>query len=117
MQPLQSFPMPTRGVVIGITTENSWPTGAERPVRLAYIATNSTDRLSFISLHSAPSAEKVERLVSRPAKFDDMPDGLVVELHLASEIVAGETIHLALAQAGATTYFPPQQIDDGQEHI
>jgi hypothetical protein len=43
-----------------------------------------------------------------------MPYGLVVEVHLAQELAEGEAIYLSLAQAGATTYYPPQQIDDGK---
>jgi len=111
MEPLQSIPMPTHAVLIGVNTANSWPTGdPAQPVRLAYIATNSTQRLSFVSLQS--SADTVIRIVSRPAHFDDMPYGVVIELYLTRDIAEGEAIYLSLAQAGATTYYPPQQIDD-----
>jgi hypothetical protein len=115
MEPLQSVPVPTHGAIIAIDTANSWangPSGGQpgELVRLAYIATNSSERLSFVSLQSAPS--KVLRVASRPSKFDDMPYGLVVEVHLAQDLAEGEAIHLALAQAGATAYYPAQQIDD-----
>jgi hypothetical protein len=115
MEPLQSIPMPTHAVLIGLNTANSWPTGdPARPTRLAYIATNSTQRLAFVSLQSAGHATHVLRVASRPSHFDDMPYGLVVEVHLAQELAEGEAIYLSLAQAGATTYYPPQQIDDGK---
>jgi hypothetical protein len=117
MEPLHSIPMPTHGVLLGINTLNSWPAFAQvgaPVVRLAYIATNSTQRLSFVSLQSAAHAQRVLRVASRPPNFEDMPYGLVVEVHLAQDIAEGETVHLALAQAGATTYFPPQQIDDAK---
>ena len=113
MDPLQSVPMPAHGVLVGIDTANSWQAGSpEQPVRLAYVATNSTERLSFVSLQSAAHPENIVRLASRPSRFDDMPYGVVVELYLAKDIEEGETVYLALAQAGATTYYPPQQIDD-----
>ncbi len=115
MEPLQTAAMPTLGVVVEINATNSWQAGShEKPVRLAYVATNSTERLSFCSLQSATDAGKVVQVASRPAKFDDMPYGVVVELHLTADLGDGEVVLLALAQAGATTYYPPQQIDDAR---
>ena len=115
MEPLQTTAMPTHGVTLEITATNSWQAGSEgKLVRLAYIATNSTERLSFCWLQSAPDAGKVVRVLSRPAKFDDMPYGVVVEVYLAADLAEGETVWLVLAQAGATTYYPPQQIDDAR---
>ncbi len=117
MEPLQSVPVATHGVLIGINTANSWPVKIEGPagvqtVRLAYIASNSTQPLSFVSLQSAAHPANVLRVASRPSRFDDLPEGLVVEVYLATDLGEGETVHLALAQAGASSYYPPQQIDD-----
>lgn len=113
MEPLQSFPIPAHAVLIVIDTANSWPAGdAAHPTRLAYIATDSAQHLSFVSLQS--SADTVIRIVSRPSHFDDMPYGVVIELYLTRDIAEGEAIYLSLAQAGATTYYPPQQIDDAK---
>lgn len=110
MEPLQSVIMPTHGVLVGIDTTNSWLAGtSEKPVRLAYIATNSTERLSFVSLQSGA---KVIGVASRPSKFADLQHGLVVELSLIADLAEGETAWLAVAQSGATTYYPPQEIDD-----
>jgi hypothetical protein len=114
MEPLQSVPLPSHGVLIEIDTLNSWPTtAAKHIVRLAYIATNSTERISFVTLQSAPHPQHILRLASRPSNFEDMPYGVVVEVHLAQDIGADESICLSLFQAGATTYYPPQQVDDG----
>ena len=83
MEPLQSVSMPTHGVIIAINTQNSWPsTVAGDTIRMAYIASNSADQLSFVSLRSATRATHV--------------------------------LSIAVAPAGATTYYPPQQIDDTQ---
>ncbi len=113
MEPLESSPMPTRAALIGITANNSWSTGdPQRPVRSAYVATNSTQRIAFVSLQNTKQPERVLRIVTRNAHFHDMPYGIVVEVHLAQELAAGETIYLSLAQAGATSYYPPQPIDD-----
>ena len=113
MEPLQSIPMPSHAVLIGLNSANSWPTGdPARPTRLAYIATNSTQRLAFVTL--ASHTANVLRVATRPSNFDDMPYGVVVELSLAQDLGEGEAIYLSLAQAGATTYYPPQQIDDGK---
>jgi hypothetical protein len=113
MEPLQSIPMPAHGVLVGIDTANSWLFATDAgQVRLAYIATNSTERLSFVSLHSATHPGDVLRVASRPARFDDMPHGVVIEVYLAKDLEEGGSVHLALAHAGATTYYPPQQIDD-----
>ncbi len=105
MEPLETSPMPTRAALIGINTANSWQAGPpQQPVRTAYIATNSTQRVAFISLQNAKN----------PSYFPDMPYGLVIELHLTNDLAAGETIYLSLAQAGATAYYPPQPIDDAK---
>jgi hypothetical protein len=117
MDPLEAIAMPTHAVSVGLNTANSWPTLVESPngtqtVRRAYIATNSTQRLSFVSLQSATHPANVLRITSRPSHFDDMPYGLVVEVHLTRDIADNEAVHLSLAHAGATTYYPPQQIDD-----
>ena len=115
MEPLQSIPMPTHGVVIAIDTANSWQSGTgDGQARLAYIATDSKERLSFVSLQSASDAGKVLRVASRPSRFEDMPHGVVIEVYLAQDLEEGDVVHLALAHAGATTYYPPQQIDDAQ---
>jgi hypothetical protein len=115
MEPLQSVPLPSHGVLLEINTLNSWPTAAAKQiVRLAYIATNSTERVSFVSLQSATHPQHVLRLASRPSNFDDMPYGVVVEVHLSQDIAQGETVCISLTQAGATTYYPPQQVDDSQ---
>ncbi len=115
MEPLQAIPMPTHGVLVGIDTANSWPMGeGDKLRRLAYIATNSTQRLSFVSLQTATHPAHVLRVASRPSHFDDMPYGVVIELYLSRDLEAGDAVHLSLAHAGATTYYPPQQIDDGK---
>ncbi len=115
MEPLQAIAVPTHGVLIGVNTANSWQAGsAELPFRLAYIATNSTQRLSFVSLQSATHPGNVLRVASRPSHFDDMPYGVVVEIYLSKDLEDGEAVHLSLAHAGATTYYPPQQIDDAK---
>ena len=117
MEPLESSPMPTRAALIGITATNSWPTGdPEQPIRCAYVATNSTQRIAFVSLQATRHAERVLRILTRSSHFQDMPYGIVVELHLARELAAGETVYLSLAQAGATSYYPPQRIDDAPAH-
>jgi len=113
MEPMQSIPMPTHAVLVGITTANSWSSNSSGElVRLAYIASNSTQPLSFVSLQSATHTAKVIRVASRPSHLEDMSYGLVVEVYLSRDIVEGEAVHLSLAHAGATTYYPPQQIDD-----
>jgi hypothetical protein len=109
--------MPAHGVLLGIDTVNSWPISTHDGapiVRLAYIATDSTQRLSFVSLESTPHAQQVVRIASRPSNFEDMAHGLVVEVHLTRDIAEGETVYISLAQAGASTYYPPQQIDDAK---
>ncbi len=113
MEPLQTIPMPTHGVLAGVTTANSWPiTTAGFTVRTAYVATNSIQQLSFAALQSAAFPGNVLHVASRPALYDDMPSGVVLEIHLAQDLRDGETICVSLAQAGATAYYPPQQIDD-----
>jgi hypothetical protein len=114
MEPLESTPMPTHAALIGITAANSWPTGAAgSPIRLAYIATNSTQRISFVSLQTAQPGNLL-RIASRPSFFQDMPYGVVVELHLTKDLAAGEAVYVTLAQCGASIYFPPQPIDDAK---
>ena len=113
MEPLQAIPMPTHGAQAGLTTENSWSAEAgEATLLLAYIATNSTQPVSFVSLQSATRMSDVLRLASRPSQFDDMPYGFVVEVYLARPLGQGEAVFVSVAQAGATTYYPPQPIDD-----
>ena len=113
MEPLQTIAMPSVCVTIDVTKQNSW--GLERDgktVRLAYVATDSTDPLSFVTLQGSTPAGQVKQVRSRPTLYDDMPHGVVVELYLADDLKDGEAVQVTLAQAGATTYFPPQQIDD-----
>ncbi len=113
MDPLPLIPMPTHGVLIGMTTANSWLTGSDAlPVLLAYIATDSAERLSFVSLQTAPRVEDVLCIAGRPSRLHDMPYGLVIEVHLARRLEDAETVYVSLAQAGATIYYPPQPIDD-----
>jgi hypothetical protein len=113
MEPLQAMAMPAAGVLVGITSSNSWQAGTQgAPVLLAYVATNSTERLVLLSLQTAPRAREVMGLAARPSNFEDMPYGVVVEVYLAKPLSAGETVYVSLAQAGATTYYPPQPIDD-----
>ena len=115
MEPLETSPMPTRAALIGINSANSWQAGPpQQPVRTAYIATNSTQRVAFISLQNAKNPHQVLHVLTRPSYFPDMPYGLVVELHLTNDIAPGETIFLSLAQSGATAYYPPQPIDDAK---
>lgn len=113
MQPLQAVPMPSHGVILEIHAQNSWPTLVSGvTVRTAYVATDSDQRLSFAALQSAIFSGTVLRLAARPSRFNDMPHGVVIELHLSQELQPGDIIYIALAQAGAATYYPPQQIDD-----
>ena len=115
MEPLESSPMPTRAALIGITTTNSWSAGTpEQPIRYAYVATNSTQRIAFVSLQNTRHPEHVLRIATRPSYFQDMPYGVVIELYLNQELPAGETVYLSLAQVGATSYYPPQPIDDAK---
>jgi hypothetical protein len=105
--------MPTHGALIGLTPENTWRVSTSAGFTYcAYIATNSAQRLSFLTLHTASRPDAILRVASRPAGFPDMPYGVVIELHLAEELQPGESIFLSLAQSGATTYFPAQPIDD-----
>ena len=110
---LDPVPMPTHAVLVGITASNSWPTGTfASPRRCAYIATDSTQPLAFVSLQAATHPTHIRRVAARPALLKDMPHGLVIELDLTHDLTPNETIHLAIAQAGATTYYAPQPIDD-----
>jgi hypothetical protein len=113
MEPLQAIPLPASGVLVGITTANAWQTVAGgATLLLAYVATNSTQRFSLVSLQSAARGEDVLMLASRASHFGDMPYGVVVEVYLKKALADGETVLVALTQAGATTYYPPQPIDD-----
>jgi hypothetical protein len=113
MEPLETSPMPTHAVLVGIDMVNSWLAGTPRhPVRVCYVATNSTQRIAFVSLHNARSSHRILRAATRPAYFQDMPYGIVVELYLTEDLAPGETVYISLAQAGATSYYPPQPIDD-----
>lgn len=113
MEPLQAIPMPTHGVLVGLTTANTWQTGtAEEPVYFAYVATNSTQSLSFVSLQVAARPSTVLRLASRRSFVSEYQYGVVIEVYLSQKMEEGEAIFLSLAQSGATTYFPPQPIED-----
>ncbi len=113
MEPLETSPMPTRAVLIGINAANSWQAGiAGQPVRYAYVTTNSTQHIAFVSLQNARNPHQVIRAATRPSYFQDMPYGVVVALYLTEDLADGETIYLSLAQVGATSYYPPQPIDD-----
>ncbi len=107
--------MPTRAALIGITSANSWQAGTpEKPVRFAYVATNSTQRLAFVSLQNAKFPDRVLKVATRTSYFQDMPYGMVVELYLTQDLGPGETVYVSLAQVGATSYYPPQPIDDAK---
>jgi hypothetical protein len=41
-----------------------------------------------------------------------MPYGVVIEVYVAKDLAEGDAVHVALAHAGATMYYPPQRIDD-----
>ena len=113
MDPLQAVAMPTHAVLVGLTADNAWQTGsAEEPVYLAYIATNSTQSLSFVSLQIAGSPQGVRRIASRRSFSQDYQYGVVIELYLSQPLAAGQAVYVTLAQAGATTYYPPQPIQD-----
>jgi len=113
MEPLETSPMPTHAVLIGINAANSWQGGtAGRPVRYAYVATNSTQRVAFVSLQNARNPHRVIGAATRLSYLQDMPYGVVVELYLTEDLAPGETVYLSLAQVGATSYYPPQPIDD-----
>jgi len=113
MEPIASVTMPTHGVMIELTAANSWKamtlSTESRIVRAAYVATDSMERMSFAGLNAG---RRVVQVLSRPAYFADMPHGVVVEVHLSEELGEGETVWISLAQAGATTYYPPQPVDD-----
>ncbi len=113
MDPLQAIMMPTHGVLVGITSENSWETGTPAGiVYYAFVATNSTMGLSFVSLQTASKPEHVLRLASRPAFKRDFQHGVVVEVYTSAPLGEGEAVYVYLAQAGATVYFPAQAIED-----
>ncbi len=115
MEPLETSSMPTHAVLLGINTVNSRQAGTpQQPVRTCYVATNSTHPVAFVSLQAARNPYQILRAATRAARFDDMPYGLVIELYLTNDLHEGETVFLSLAQVGATTYYPPQPIDDAQ---
>jgi hypothetical protein len=112
MDPLHAIALPTHGVLVEITRENSWESGSGGALAyIAYIATNSTQSLSFVSLQSGELGI-VTRIVSRPAFRPDFQYGVVVEVHTSARLAEGKTISLYLAQAGATIYFPAQAIEE-----
>lgn len=115
MDPLQPVPMPTHAVLVGLTTANTWLSsrqGETGPVYLAYVATNSTQSVSFISLHSASAGVELLSLGSRRSYSPDYQYGVVLEVRLGQLLEDTEAVHVTLAQAGATTYYPPQPIQD-----
>ncbi len=113
MAPLPSLPMPTVGALIEITRENSWLTGtAELPVRFAFVATDSTVDLSFLSMQTATHPKSVIRLASRPAFIPGYEHGAVIEVYLSADLADREAVYVHFAQAGATVYFPAQPIGD-----
>ena len=115
MEPLQAIAMPTHGVLVEINAQNSWQAGtAGVPVLMAYIATNSKEPLSFVSLHTAGCMSEVLGVASRPSHLDDMPYGVVIEICMGKPLEAGQTVEIALAQVGASVYYPPQPIDDAK---
>lgn len=117
IDPLKPIPMPSYGVLLGLTTSNSWPLEVGgRKLRMAYVATDSTERFSFVAVQSQARTGQVGHIASRPTLYPDMPHGVVIEVYLADDLGDEERIQVVLAQAGATTYFPPQQIDDLPEN-
>ncbi len=113
MEPLQAVAMPSHAVIVGLTTANTWRSGTNSsPVYLAYVATNSTQTASFVSLHSAAAGAEVLSIASRRSYSPDYQYGVVLELRLAEHMADMQTVHLTLAQCGATTYYPPQPIQD-----
>lgn len=113
MDPLQSVAMPTHAVLLGLTADNSWLSSTEvQHLYLAYIATNSTQALSIVSMHSIAGGADVRSVSSRRSFSPDYQFGVVVELTLEHGFAPGQSVHITLAQAGATTYYPPQPIQD-----
>ena len=116
IHPLSSVPMPAFGVRLAMTAANSWklPETGGVEVRLAYIATDSAMPLAFVSADAGPVLPKLLALGTRPARFEDMESGLVLEMVFAEPLLSGETLMLSFTQAGATIYYAPQPIDDGR---
>ena len=113
IDPLRPILMPSHGVSIGLTAGNSWLLQASGELmRMAYVATDSKERFSLAVLQSATRPRQVTQVFSRPALDEALPHGVVIELHLSEDLKEEDQVQIALAQAGATTYFPPQQIDD-----
>ncbi len=111
MDPLEAVAMPTHAVLLGLTAENTWLT-SPGAVYLAYIATNSTQAVSLVSLHSTTGGVEVRSLAGRRSYSPDYHYGVVLELTLERQFQAGQSVHVTLAQAGATTYYPPQPTQD-----
>ncbi len=113
MDPLQPVAMPTHAVVVGLTAENSWLTDDGGSARyLAYIASDSTQQASFVSLNSNSGGAEVLSLAARSSYSPEYRYGVVLEVLLTRELPPGQAVHVTLAQAGATTYYPPQPIQD-----
>lgn len=113
MDPLQPVAMPTQAVLISLTAENSRLSAeASNPVYLAYIATNSTQPVSFVSLQRPAMGIEVRALSARQSYSPDYQYGVVLEVQLSKELAAGQSVHVTLAQSGATIYYPPQPIQD-----
>ena len=115
IHPLPGVPMPAFAVRLAVTAANTWrlPETGGVEVRLAYIATDSAMPLAFVSADAGPVLPKLLALGTRPARFEEMESGLVLEMVFAEPLLAGETLLLSFTQAGATIYYPPQPIDDG----
>lgn len=115
MDPLAAVPMPTHAASVTLNDDNTWLSsqpGDEIALYKAYIATNSTESISLTSLRVATAGVAVLGLGSRPSYSADYQYGVVLELRLASPFAGNQAVHLTLAQAGATTYYPPQPIQD-----
>jgi hypothetical protein len=113
MDPLQAFAMPTHGVLVTISSANSWRAGSDcEAIRFAYVATNSSEPLSFVSVHSATHPDRVAGCASRPSRLAEMSFGVVIELYLMADLAEGDEVRLALAHAGASIYYPAQPIDE-----
>ena len=112
VDPLQPVAMPTQAVLISLTEENCWLTEGASLVYLAYVATNSTQAASFVSLQGAANGVEVRSLAGRRSYSPDYQYGVVLVLSLADKLETGQSVHVMLAQSGATTYYPPQPIQD-----
>ncbi len=54
----------------------------------------------------------MRRIASRRSFSPDYQYGVVVELYLSHVLAPGQAVYITLAQSGATTYYPPQPIED-----